>query len=938
MLKKILSAVICVALLASVFPANFALGAENADRGTELVDFLTSLGIYGSNDNMIYGNDLITREDLASILSVFYGFTEESYPTETGISDVVADWAAGHIMTMVNMGILTKYSDGLFRPKDNVTKASLCKVFITMTGYDFFAEADGGYPNGYVNRARKLGILDGVDVSDPNEFVEKHELTQMLYNTLSVPLLEMASVGDSYEYEKNEDITLLTKNLDIYKAEGLVTSLPYVSLNYGNGAGEGKAIVGDTIYNAELDLYDYLGCECEIYFRQGEDEGYGTILYAQGIDSGNRVTEVPAEDILSFQGKTFRYYDGTKVKEIKLPTDFMLIFNGKRLTNYKQYHLLPPQGKVRFCDTDGNRIFDKVIVDYEVNYRVASVAVKEDAVYITDADYKDGLVIGTDDGYWCEVFKKGQKCAPKDIKAGDVLSIVADDIDIAQGSVKKTSRVYRINVSDIHFSGTVTSLDSEGIYVDDVFYELTDELFEDVESISLGRDYIFYLNHLGKIASYDEGAVTLRYGLLIDYADNVNGFDDISMVRIFTSDGKFIDYDCTDRLTLDGKAKKYIDNFGKLLQRSAVQCQKLINDDLASDLDFENTSSAYTSYWQVIKYEVSESGRLLSIDTVADNVRKTDNDLKYFGATDSDFSWVSPVIAVNSSVASSSGKKQERYTLKDGAVLIGMEKAPTDEKHFVTYSTSVMHQNEYIASYGATSGAQRNIACILFDADDMDLCSFMLVAENGIATKVNAYVGGTNLIVFERLSQKVHTDGEVYTTICGTNVTNGSIVQLPIEDVSSIAAAKPGDWLRYSTDAEGVVYAIKIWLSRTDSTLGDGTTATYLWRGRWGGSTRISYARVEAKTDTHIMLRYDDEPGAFDLSNNYVGTEDEVNTFTETLKFPSSAKYFIFDTRTNKTIPASKSDLRDMRSFGEDADLVGIRAVNATINAIVIYR
>ena len=113
-----------------------------------------------------------------------------------------------------------------------------------------------------------------------------------------------------------------------------------------------------------------------------------------------------------------------------------------------------------------------------------------------------------------------------------------------------------------------------------------------------------------------------------------------------------------------------------------------------------------------------------------------------------------------------------------------------------------MHQNEY-------SSASKNMACILFDADDMDLCQFMLVAENGVATKVSSYVGGSNYMIFEGMRQMKHTDGEIYDCMYGTNLTNGNPVKVPIDDISLLGPAQPGDWVRWNTNAEGVAYAVK---------------------------------------------------------------------------------------------------------------------------------
>ena len=102
--------------------------------------------IIGYEDGTVRPQGNITRAEVATIF--FRLLTdevrEEYWSTESGYSDVKAgDWYNNAISTLSNLGVITGYEDGTFRPNASISRAEF--VTIATRFFDYTAEYEGTF-------------------------------------------------------------------------------------------------------------------------------------------------------------------------------------------------------------------------------------------------------------------------------------------------------------------------------------------------------------------------------------------------------------------------------------------------------------------------------------------------------------------------------------------------------------------------------------------------------------------------------------------------------------------------------------------------------------------------------------------------------------------------------------------------------------------------
>ncbi len=193
--------------------------------------------IIGYEDGTVRPQGNITRAEVATIF--FRLLTdevrEEYWSTESGYSDVSSsDWYNNAISTLSNLGVITGYEDGTFRPNASISRAEF--VTIATRFFDYTAEYEGtfsdvsysswyadfvqaavdmglvnGYengtfrPNASITRAEAVAIVNRVLLRQPDA---DHLLPWSVMNTFSDNVLESAwyyediqEATNSHDYE-----------------------------------------------------------------------------------------------------------------------------------------------------------------------------------------------------------------------------------------------------------------------------------------------------------------------------------------------------------------------------------------------------------------------------------------------------------------------------------------------------------------------------------------------------------------------------------------------------------------------------------------------------------------------------------------------------------------------------------------------------------------
>lgn len=163
-------AMLCPAAFADVTETDSAFPDVSPDAPyADAVSTLAEMGILAGDDLGNFNPDkTITRAECSAVICRLMGVEDEAPQSnsETIFDDVASSsWAAGYISTAADLGIIDGYGDRKFGPSDPVTYAQMAKMLLCAWGYQEEAEAQGGYPTGYLNIANELGIFEGLSVT-----------------------------------------------------------------------------------------------------------------------------------------------------------------------------------------------------------------------------------------------------------------------------------------------------------------------------------------------------------------------------------------------------------------------------------------------------------------------------------------------------------------------------------------------------------------------------------------------------------------------------------------------------------------------------------------------------------------------------------------------------------------------------------------------------
>lgn len=151
--------------------------------------------VIGYEDGTVRPQGNITRAEVATIF--FRLLTdevrEEYWSTESGYSDVSSsDWYNNAISTLSNLGVITGYEDGTFRPNASISRAEF--VTIATRFFDYTAEYEGTFSDvsysswyaDFVQAAVDMGLVNGYENGTfrPNASITRAEAVAIVNRVL----------------------------------------------------------------------------------------------------------------------------------------------------------------------------------------------------------------------------------------------------------------------------------------------------------------------------------------------------------------------------------------------------------------------------------------------------------------------------------------------------------------------------------------------------------------------------------------------------------------------------------------------------------------------------------------------------------------------------------------------------------------------------------
>ncbi len=174
---------------------------ETAGGSETAAERLLRLGIISGDPNGdLRLGDSLTRAEMSVIICKLQGINDVPDAVDTVFGDVnKSHWASGYINAAYNSKIINGNEDGTFRPEDKVTYQEAVKMLVSLLGYAPQADMIGGYPEGYLETARRHGLTSGVELGSENPCT-RGDVFILAENALDIPLMMQKDGADPGVY------------------------------------------------------------------------------------------------------------------------------------------------------------------------------------------------------------------------------------------------------------------------------------------------------------------------------------------------------------------------------------------------------------------------------------------------------------------------------------------------------------------------------------------------------------------------------------------------------------------------------------------------------------------------------------------------------------------------------------------------------------------
>ena len=316
-LKKVLSLVLCVAMLLSVMVMGTGAAFTDEDdfspQYQEAAEVLTGMKVMqGYDDGSFLPQRNITRAQVATM--IYRAATSDVTDTQTPIyadydkfDDVQSDdWFAGYVNYCGNAELIKGFTPTTFGPNKNVTGYQVLAMILRAVGYDANDEFTGsGWEIRTASTAQQLGMLDNVQEATLGQPATRELVAELIFQALNVNMVKyMPAAG----YVK-QDITLgqqefeLTNKGDNHDDWGRPGTLWTYKIN--------NEIESTLVKEDALATYTTAVTECDVATALDFDGTKTFTTYTNGVDN-DKDYNVQATDTvgtIGAQGRITEVYE-----------------------------------------------------------------------------------------------------------------------------------------------------------------------------------------------------------------------------------------------------------------------------------------------------------------------------------------------------------------------------------------------------------------------------------------------------------------------------------------------------------------------------------------------------------------------------------------------------------------------------------------------------
>lgn len=595
MIKKIL----CI-LTAAIITASATIiptAEANVREQNSKIDFLINIGIMDPiTDDQIQLVDTIKRKDFAVLLArMINGGKDLENSGKCEFVDVdLNDPTTPYIVYAHEHDLLNGYGEGIFKPDVAVKYEEAVKCLVCMLGYNVSAEMEGSFPDGYMNVAAGLKMLNGVSAKR-GEFISLKDMAVLIYNSLEIPYMMIDFSGEDMQYVKSEESTILSEAFDMYKEQGIITGNSKTSLDSNVQARKGHVIInGEEYETGTTNAEELIGQYVKYYYVSAQKSDEKTLAVVIPHENRNNVLKLESEDITDVylasgnESSKITYDPENSKKSLtaKISPKADVLLNGVVCFEYDSAAFMPDTGSVTLIDNNGDNTYDVVSIEKIDTYIVNNVS----AHYGKVTDFYDSTKIlyadesnGRDE---INVVKPdGEQGTFNDIKAWDVLSVRESQTD--------DRKYVEIKISRNVVSGKSTKMSDDTVVIDGTEYKINNTLKKYVENniakFKIGTTQKFCIDTYGKVAAIKEEKKEGNcYYIRRVSKDEGEGNTIISAWNISADDWETYSIDENKKISIDGTKTEIFDEIEKKFVRFIKNKDGDISKIYTCKAEFEN--------------------------------------------------------------------------------------------------------------------------------------------------------------------------------------------------------------------------------------------------------------------------------------------------------------------------------------------------------------
>lgn len=631
--KRILSLLlVMVFVLTATFTtpvfAAFTDVAET-DAFSAAVNNLSSLGIInGYEDGTFRPLNNVTRAEFTALIlrAIGLGNIGSTELTDPPYPDVVTSdvsWAIGNIRTAKDMGIVTGYEDGTFRPMNNVLYEEAITMIVRAIGYENYTQANGEWYTKYMTTAGSLGILKNVNgtIGVP---ATRAIIAMLINNVLETDATKNLTAGNVVAGG-----SVMQDMLGYTQKTGLVMSNRVTSLDDPDvDLRDNEILIKDIktgitskYVTDNASKYDaMIGQRVDFSYKENKETGYNEVKSVNPKDYN--VLDINTKDIEDGKcdaGIIVYYEGGVKQKKIAIAANSVVIYNGKLYgatgadSTYATYFgekALPVVGNLKLLDNNNDNKYDIIFVD---DYEIYVVSNLTTGTYtITDKITRSNENIVLDeknDRNIKFVDTKGYDSSFSSISKGSVVSVKKSNA--GNGSEVLTTVV----INNTNPSGTVTGTKAgNSLSLGSKSYAYSDAAPWMRGSALLAEPQLddsakFYLDHNGDIVGYEKSQVSVdqKYGYVSSYEEIEVDMNSVLKVTMFVpGTSGLVNYITDNKTKINGQADKTIADIKAALDAAAAyqgQSAGATNNEYSQLIKFTATGNVFDD---IITAELSD--------------------------------------------------------------------------------------------------------------------------------------------------------------------------------------------------------------------------------------------------------------------------------------------------------------------------------------------